>query len=129
MNMKITQLYDYSKKKVEENRELYISYLKNAISCNTTNPPGNEDVLARYIQEILMEHGIESVLQQVYPNRSNVIGVYTFGTGGKKLLLNAHMDVVAPGDVLWKFSDRPALAERPDVRVADGEQMVGRNRA
>lgn len=102
-NMTVTQLYDFAKKKVEENRELYISYLKKAISFNTTNPPGNEDILAKYIQNIFIEHDIESVLQQVYPNRSNVIGVYAFGTGGKKLLLNAHMDVVASGDVPWKF--------------------------
>lgn len=96
-----SSLYGAAERKTAENRELYISYLKKAISFNTTNPPGKEDALAGYLKDILESSGIEAHLQEVEPGRSNVIGVYRFGKGGKRLLLNAHMDVVAPGDIPW----------------------------
>lgn len=100
--MKYQDIKKYAQECVESNKEQYLEYLKTAIRFRTVNPPGNEDTLAEYLRNILSEHGIESRLQQVEQGRSNVIGNYSFGNGGKKLLLNSHMDVVAPGEVPWE---------------------------
>ena len=99
--MQASSFYEIAKEQVDKNRGLYISYLEKAVSFDTTNPPGRENALAGYLKEIMEKSGIPAHLQEVEAGRSNVIGTYDFGKGGKKLLLNAHMDVVAPGEIPW----------------------------
>ena len=116
--MEALSFYEIAKAQVAKNHELYISYLEKAISFDTTNPPGQEDALAGYLKDILEKNGIDVHLQEVEAGRSNVIGRYDFGKGGKKLLLNAHMDVVAPGEIPWD-SD-------PFVPVIKNGRLYGR---
>lgn len=90
----------------------YFDYCKDLlsrmISCNTTNPEGNEEALARLLCEEMQKMGIAAYVQPVSPNRANVIG--EAGKGEKALLLNGHLDVVpAVGD--WQ-SDPFVMNER-----------------
>lgn len=88
---------------IEKNKEIYKQLFYQLLSCDTVNPPGNEENLANLITECLAKKGAETELQYVEPGRPNAIVRLHFGQGGKKLLWNAHMDVVPPGEqVNWK---------------------------
>ncbi len=68
--------------------------LKDLISINTSNPPGNETKAAEYIQTLLKREGIDSHIYELEPGRGNLIARLK-GNGQKKpILLMGHLDVV-----------------------------------
>jgi acetylornithine deacetylase/succinyl-diaminopimelate desuccinylase-like protein len=78
-----------------------ISRLQAIIQFDTTNPPGNELPLARYLESALRDEGIETVLLEVGENRAQLIGRIR-GTGARRsLILLAHMDVVGVEREKW----------------------------
>jgi len=82
--------------------------LSRMISCNTTNPDGNEEALARLLCDEMTKMGMKAYVQPVSENRANVIG--EAGEGDKALLLNGHLDVV-PAVGSWQ-SDPFVMTER-----------------
>lgn len=72
-----------------------IAILKHIVKINTEN--GNEGSVAKYFQELLNNHGIESKLIEFSPGRSNLVSEISNETG-KTLALTGHMDVVNAGD-------------------------------
>jgi acetylornithine deacetylase/succinyl-diaminopimelate desuccinylase-like protein len=71
---------------------------------NTTNPPGNEEVTAKYIAGILDKEGIPAQLLEVAPGRSAVVARLrssAVADPSRALLLVAHMDVVGVDRTKW----------------------------
>jgi acetylornithine deacetylase/succinyl-diaminopimelate desuccinylase-like protein len=79
-------------------------WLIDLIRINTTNPPGNEVVAAKYIANVLQKEGIPSELLEVAPNRSGLVARLrssAMADPSKALLLVAHMDVVGVDRSKW----------------------------
>ena len=79
-------------------------WLADLIRINTTNPPGNEDLAAKYIADILQKEGITPEILEVTPGRSAVIARLrstALADPSRTLLLVAHMDVVGVDKSKW----------------------------
>ncbi|MEQ1473296.1 MAG: M20/M25/M40 family metallo-hydrolase, partial [Candidatus Acidiferrum sp.] len=79
-------------------------WLIDLIRTNTTNPPGNEEVAAKYIQHVLEKEGIPSELLSLAPGRSALVARLrssAVADPSKALLLVAHMDVVGVERDKW----------------------------
>ncbi|BCP56739.1 succinyl-diaminopimelate desuccinylase [Streptococcus parasuis] len=76
-------------------KEEAVQLLQDMIQINTEND--NEEELARYIQEFLTAHGIESELVEFAPRRASLVAEISNGPG-KKLGLTGHLDVVSAGN-------------------------------
>jgi len=78
--------------------------LANYLRVNTTNPPGNEILGARFLKAILDREGIEAQIldtTQIGPNRANLYA-RLHGNGGKKAIaLVHHIDVVPVNPASW----------------------------
>ena len=78
-----------------------VSRLREIIQFDTTNPPGNEQPLARYLERALAGEGIETTLLEPAANRAQIIGRIS-GTGERRpVILLAHMDVVGVERARW----------------------------
>jgi acetylornithine deacetylase/succinyl-diaminopimelate desuccinylase-like protein len=76
-------------------------FLSELIRINTTNPPGNETVAAKYLAENLKKEGLDCELFESSPGRGSVVTRLN-GTGEKpSLLLLSHLDVVAANPKEW----------------------------
>ena len=79
------------------------------IRMNTSNPPGNEIQLARYLDGVLTAAGIETHLFEPAPGRASLVARLK-GTGAKQpVILMAHMDVVGVEKAHWSVD--PFAAE------------------
>ena len=76
---------------------MVLEYLKELVSLNTENPPGNERKAAEYVKDLLKHYGIESELQIVEDNRANLIA-WIGPADGRTIILTGHLDVVPAGD-------------------------------
>lgn len=72
--------------------------LQALVQFPTINPPADTRACARMIVEKLKNEGIETEIVEGKPGIANVVGRMRGSEKGKRLLLNAHMDVVAPGE-------------------------------
>ena len=82
-------------------RDETIHHLRELIRFDTTNPPGNELPLARYLERVLTTAGIETQLFEPAPSRAAVVARLR-GNGTKQpVLLMAHMDVVGVERAQW----------------------------
>lgn len=76
-------------------------HLRKLLRFDTTNPPGNELPLARYLETVLLGDGIETRLFEPHPGRGAVVArIRGDGSKGAVLLL-AHMDVVGVEPEEW----------------------------
>jgi acetylornithine deacetylase/succinyl-diaminopimelate desuccinylase family protein len=90
--------------------EFVLELTKKMITFETVNPPGNELELAKYLNDLLKEMGMDSYLEEVDENRANVIA--RIGTrDGKKLVLNGHLDVVPVGSGWTQDPFKPYVSE------------------
>ena len=74
-----------------------IVWLQDLIRINTTNPPGNEIVAAKYIADILKREGIPSEIFESTPGRGFLVArlsATAVPDPSRALLLMAHLDVV-----------------------------------
>ena len=82
----------------EDSRRLCQALLR----MDTTNPPGNERICAQFLHRELTEAGLEPVLLEAEPARTNLV-VRHRGTGKlPPLLLTAHLDVVEADPSKWR---------------------------
>ena len=82
-------------------------YFTALLKLDTSNPPGNETLVARYIQAEFAKEGIEAELLGGDPNRLNVVARLKGSPANRPLLLMAHSDVVPIEPKLWTV---PAFA-------------------
>ncbi|MBV8771553.1 MAG: M20/M25/M40 family metallo-hydrolase, partial [Deltaproteobacteria bacterium] len=90
-----------------------LDHLRALIRLDTTNPPGNERIVADYIARALSQAGIESVLIEPAPLRTSLVS----RSGGRDssngaLMLSSHTDVVPVEASRWTRA--PFAAELAD---------------
>jgi acetylornithine deacetylase/succinyl-diaminopimelate desuccinylase-like protein len=77
------------------------AHLRRMIQIDTTNPPGDELPLARYIDTTLSAEGIETRLLEPVANRAAVVGRLRGNGRAAPILITAHMDVVGVERDKW----------------------------
>src|SRR5690348_7467416 len=83
-------------------RDEVVEHLSRLIQIDTTNPPGNEMVLARYLDRAFQAAGIETHLFEPVPNRAAIVGrLCASHPSAPPVLLLAHMDVVGVAREAW----------------------------
>src|SRR5512140_1384712 len=89
--------------------DLAARYLPELIRLDTTNPPGNESRVARYLKQIADREGISAELLGDDPQRLNFVARLR-GTGKRRpLLLIAHSDVVPADRSQWSLDPFAAV--------------------
>lgn len=92
-----------------------IDFLKELVTIDSQNPPGNERAVAEAIEKKLKSFGCKTEMQTVEKNRPNIIGIME-GESRDKILFNGHTDTVKIGDLKdWKFD--PLGAETHDGKI------------
>src|SRR6202049_48831 len=79
-------------------------WLSDMIRINTSNPPGNEMAVAKYISAILQKEGISNEVVEITPGRGVVIGrllARPLPDPANALLLVAHQDTVGVDPTKW----------------------------
>lgn len=79
-----------------------LEILQDLIRIDTSNPPGNETVAARFVQQILAQEGVESEIIEAVPGRGNLIARLPGDGSGESLILLGHLDVVPADPSEWK---------------------------
>jgi acetylornithine deacetylase/succinyl-diaminopimelate desuccinylase-like protein len=80
------------------------SWLADLIKINTSNPPGNEQLAAMYVFNILQKEGIKAEMLDLAPGRSAVVARLRSSVvpdPSKALLLVAHLDTVPVDKSRW----------------------------
>src|SRR5690349_24378422 len=86
-----------------------ITHLQAMIRMNTSNPPGNEIAVGRYVDSTLRAEGIETHLFEPAPGRAALVARLK-GTGAKQpVILMAHMDVVGVEHDKWSVDPFAAV--------------------
>ena len=107
-----------SMRRLEEVEDEITKLLSDLIRINTSNPPGNETLAAKYLAENLSEEGFKCELIESAPKRGNLI-TRLKGSGDKpNLLLLSHLDVVPANPKEWSVD--------PFGGKVDGEFVWGR---
>lgn len=88
-------------------------YLVDLLRLDTSNPPGNETIVAEYIDREMKKEGIPCEILGGEPSRKNVVCRLKGGTAKRPLLIMAHSDVVPVDPKLWSV---PAF----EGRIQDG---------
>ncbi|HVA86246.1 MAG TPA: M20/M25/M40 family metallo-hydrolase [Candidatus Saccharimonadales bacterium] len=82
--------------------EQLVETLQGLIRIRSVNPPGDEILAARYVEQVLVDAGLRPEVVEPYPGRGSVAcRVRGDGTGGEPLLLLSHLDVVPAPPELW----------------------------
>jgi acetylornithine deacetylase/succinyl-diaminopimelate desuccinylase-like protein len=77
--------------------------LQNLIRFNTVNPPGNEIECIKYIDHLLKEYGISTIILARDPQRPNLISRIPGRGNAHPLLIYGHVDVVPVENQVWKY--------------------------
>ncbi len=90
---------DLEKRVIKElNPHDVISLTRDMVKLDTVNPPGNEKQMVELISSRMKRQGFTVEVDEVFPDRPNVI-VTLEGTSSKPtLIFNGHMDVVPVGE-------------------------------
>jgi acetylornithine deacetylase/succinyl-diaminopimelate desuccinylase-like protein len=75
--------------------------LQQYVRINTTNPPGNEILAARWIQAVLARDGIESRIYEPAPGKANIVARLAGDGSARPIVLLNHMDVVEATPEFW----------------------------
>jgi acetylornithine deacetylase/succinyl-diaminopimelate desuccinylase-like protein len=73
------------------------------LRLNTSNPPGNETLVAEYLRSVLESEGIECTLVGPTPDRQSLIARLRGDGSAPPLLLMSHTDVVPAEADKWRF--------------------------
>ncbi len=77
--------------------------LSRYVQIDTTNPPGNELLAARLLEQTLAQHGVGSTLYPSAENRANLLARLPGSGRAEPLVLLHHMDVVPVEAANWSF--------------------------
>ena len=107
--------------KIEQNKEIYIDFLRKLIQSDSVNPPGNEKNVALIIEDFLKEGNIKTEIFPFGNNRANLMAYLNENLKTKNLLYNGHMDVVPPGsEANWKYPPFSATIKRNKLMFGRG---------
>ncbi len=91
-----------------------VGWLQNLIRINTTNPPGNELVAAKYLAGILEQEGIHAETFESTPGRGFLVARLSASAmpdPSRALLLMGHLDVVGVDKTKWKVDPFGAVMQ------------------
>jgi acetylornithine deacetylase/succinyl-diaminopimelate desuccinylase-like protein len=91
-----------------------LGWLQALIRINTTNPPGNELVAAKYVASLLDKEGIHSEIFESAPGRGFLVARLSSSAmpdPSKALLLVAHLDVVGADKSKWTVDPFSAVIQ------------------
>ncbi|MGB8646661.1 MAG: M20/M25/M40 family metallo-hydrolase [Anaerolineae bacterium] len=80
-----------------------VTYLRDLLRINTTNPPGNETAGCEFLAGVLQANGIESQILESQPGRGNLVARLKGDGRAAPLLLMVHIDVVPAEPDQWKY--------------------------
>ncbi len=78
---------------VDRDRDAIIEFIRGFVRCRSPNPPGNTLEAARHVGAFLAAHDLDCEYISPHPEMPNIVAMTTFGTGGRHLVLNGHIDV------------------------------------
>ena len=78
-----------------------LAHLQRIIRMDTSNPPGNEMQVARYLESTLRAAGVETFLYEPAPGRAAFVARIRGSGARQPVLLMAHMDVVGVEREHW----------------------------
>jgi acetylornithine deacetylase/succinyl-diaminopimelate desuccinylase-like protein len=93
----------------ESAADLASRYLPELIRLDTTNPPGNESRVARYLKQVADREGIPSELLGDDPERLNFVARLKGSGKRRPLLMIAHSDVVPADRSQWSVDPLAAV--------------------
>ena len=82
-------------------RDEVTGLLQELLRLDTVNPPGNETIAARLLQEYLEGSGVECELYAIEPERANLVARIPGRGEGPSLLLLSHTDTVVADPEEW----------------------------
>lgn len=94
-----------------------LDLFRDLVAVNTVNPPGNERKAAELLGGLLKGLGFAVELQEVRPDRANVVASLRGGPG-PEVVLCGHLDVVAADPSQWRGN--------PFVLRHEGTRFYGR---
>lgn len=92
-----------------------LDHLRALLRLDTSNPPGNEMVAVRYLDDVLRREGLEPEIVEPAPGRGNLVLRLDGGDRQNALMISAHLDVVAAEGEHWTHP--PFAAEIHDGYV------------
>jgi len=78
-----------------------ISLTRKLLSFNNINPPGNEEIIARYVADILLENHFTVRLPEFEKGRLHLIAEKGLSTHKAPIVLSGHFDTVPLGNNKW----------------------------
>jgi acetylornithine deacetylase/succinyl-diaminopimelate desuccinylase-like protein len=83
-----------------------VELLRALIRIKSVNPPGDEILMARYLEGVFAEEGIPATVVEPFPGRGSILAHVhgdgaPKGDGGDPLLLLSHLDVVPAEPAGW----------------------------
>ena len=102
----------------ESAADLAARYLPELLRLDSTNPPGNETRVARYLKQVADREGIPAELAGDHPQRLNFVARLRGSGRERPLLLMAHSDVVPVDRAQWSVD--------PFAGVEKGGYLYGR---
>src|SRR5256885_7286202 len=85
--------------------------LSQYVRINTTNPPGNEIVAARWLAEVLRRDGIEARIFEPTPGKANLYARLAGDGSSRPIILLNHMDVVLASPEYWSVDPFSGLTK------------------
>ncbi|HXJ39199.1 MAG TPA: M20/M25/M40 family metallo-hydrolase [Bryobacteraceae bacterium] len=89
--------------------DLALTYLKDLIRLDTSNPPGNESRVAQYLKQVADREGVPAELLGADPNRLNFVARLKGSGKQRPLLMMAHSDVVPVDRSQWTLEPFTAV--------------------
>ncbi|MCO7174827.1 M20 family metallopeptidase [Sporolactobacillus kofuensis] len=88
---------------IDQDRALF--FLQSLVQINSVNPPGNERLVAEYIEEWLKNSGLDVAVNHLEDNRSNITVTLNGSVDSKHprqhLFFSGHLDTVPLGNKEW----------------------------
>lgn len=113
---KLTRFKKSLHSSADELKKEMMEYLSDLISCDTTNPPGNEYICKETIMKMMNELGMKVITKEKVKGRTNFIG--SIGLGKPVVVFAGHLDTVPAGDNWTKT--------KPFVPKIEGSCVYGR---
>src|ERR1700675_951450 len=98
-----------------------VDLLRRYLMLDTTNPPGNETVGARFLEEVLAREGIASETVESAPGRGNLVARLRGDGSEGGIVLHHHIDVVYADRRYWTVDPfGGVIQDDDDIRRVHG---------
>src|SRR5438477_6603319 len=99
--------------------------LSQYLRINTTNPPGNEIVAARWLAQVLRRDGIEAQVFEPAPGKANLYARLRGDGSARPIILLNHMDVVLASPEYWSVDPFGGLIQDGYIWGRGAQDMKG----